>query len=618
MLSQHILIFLSAVVTAAGTTLVKIPFTNRQDSHLSPDVDGPWPTIPLSYSVSDSQNASLNAYITFSNASLLVRPQTCADDVTNNTFRCGEFIYPEFYLGGQNGSPLTINFNSDQWSVSGVIPSNNTGLDFSEFLFISGNITGQNFTSNIGGVNIETPAIVAENLTTVLSNTSRPIPLLNSMISLPAFAASLSESGMTASEFFSFHTGSVNPVVNGTLIAGGYDNNRILGDLMNWNTTYNDLGVANRFLVISHIKIPGVESGFLPLETFKEVNGSFPQGPHEREPLISLDDYSYYDEQVIIEPGSPYLHLSRHVCQPLADSLELTYDETRNLYLWSYPANHPIFRSPVYLELTLAWDTGGNLQKWDSYPAISVKIPMTLLQHTFNATTRAMNGSLIPPARYFPCSPTDFEANHHLPPRLGRPFLQAAFIASIFNYTDGEDTTAQNWIAQAPGPTTIEKNVEDLVEVESGFISSRVNVALGPNAWTEIDSDGVTTLDQLNAVPKGGDGAKEMGIKVGVPISGTILAGVLLFFSAKGIMKSRATRKQIEREIAEEDATAREIERVMSSEKELQPMSRGSADEQRSMRRESTTSSLSEDHIRAPSFEEVSLLETGEDPSHVG
>ncbi|KAI1095991.1 hypothetical protein F5B19DRAFT_214268 [Rostrohypoxylon terebratum] len=614
MASQYTLFSLLAVTAVATATAVKLAFTNQEDSHLSPDVDGPWPTIPLQYVDVNSNNGTLNTYLTFSNLSLLVRPQKCADYISNGTFLCNEFVYPDFYLGNEITNPTMINF--DTGSILSVLGNNSitstshTGMDFSMFLALSGNFSGEALKADVGGAIVETPALVAENLTTLLSNSSRPIPLLNSMLSIPQYSAAISRSGAAVSQFSSFHTGSTDPLVNGTFIVGGYDNNRILGNLMNWSVGYDQFGDVEGFLTITQVNI-GVESGFLPLDTLRLVNNSFPQGPYKQNVGYMHTGYeNVQNTEVLIEPGSPYLHLSTESCDSLADILELTYDATRNLYLWSYPPDHPIFRSPVYLELIIS-----SVENPDTYsPELLVKIPFALLQHTFHATTRAMNGTLLPPARYFPCSRREFDS-YYLPSRLGRAFLQAAFVASSFQYPDSDYTTATYWLAQAPGPAAIDKDGEHIIEVESGYISNRTNVAVDANAWTKswsgvlpiwtVNADGKTTLDQLNAAPEAENKAKELGIKVGIPVAGTVFAGVLLFFSIRGVRNSRNTRRCIERKIAEEDATAREIERLMVSEKELQPMLWRSGGERPSV---GTGSSFSGEHMRRVSGSEEASL----------
>ncbi|KAI0006775.1 hypothetical protein F4779DRAFT_594965 [Xylariaceae sp. FL0662B] len=590
------LVFAASAATAAAG-LIRVPFNNQLGAHLSPDIDGPWPTLRFGYEGSQG-NLTLNAYLTFSNASLLVRPQTCGDEVADGILRCGEFAFPEFYLNAsttkQVGLPALTDFVP--WNTSDLIPwgsislTGRPGLDFCRFMSLDGNISGIDFISDLAGLPIETPAVVGEQLATMASNDTRPVPLLNSMMSLPKIAASLSETGRVSSPFSSFHMGSVEPPVNGSLVVGGYDNNKIMGNLLNWTETYNSYGKPGNEdftldFTLTHIYI-GVESGFLPLENLKLNNQSFPQGPYKQEPSLLSESRNSTVGEVIIEPGTPYLHLSRQVCDPLAELLDLEHDVTRNLYLWSYPPDHPVFRSPVYLELVLTSGRYSDVYNKDEtmYPKVSIKIPMASLQHTFHATTRAKNGSLLPPARYFPCSQQESEWDNGTMsyPRLGRAFLQSAFIASHFEYDDTADTVANYWLAQAPGPAGIEGNTaENLTEVSSGTMPNRTGVKLEANAWTKswssvlpvwtLDHDGVTTLDQLNANPEATQ-QTNLGVKVAVPIVGTAVALLVLFFSVRGIHRSRVNNARIKQDIAEEDATARKIERL------AEPMSRASTD----------------------------------------
>ncbi|KAI1363999.1 hypothetical protein F5Y08DRAFT_308039 [Xylaria arbuscula] len=429
-------------------------------------------------------------------------------------------------------------------------------------------------------------------------------------------AASLLGTGKISSQFSSFHMGSVEPLVNGSLVIGGYDNNTIMGDLLNWTEVYNSYGNPNELgsLTLTHIYI-GVESGFLPLETLKLNNHSFPQGPYKQEPGSLRENINITaTDSIIIEPGTPYIHLSRRACDSLAKILDLEYDITRNLYLWTYPPDHPIFQSPIYLELLITPTSIRDVYYSEvEYPEVSIKIPMASLQHTFHATTRAINGSLLPPARYFPCSPRDHEWNGGIAtwPRLGRAFLQSAFIASSFKYNDTADTMADYWLAQAPGPGGLrEGSVENLIEVASGAIPNRTGVKMEADAWTRswssvlpiwtLDLDGVTTLEQLNAVPETPH-QSNLGIKVAVPIVGILVVLLALYFGVKSIYRSRVDNARIKREIEDEDAAAREVERLglLEGEKTKLLLSRVSSEDRSTNRHSVSVSSMSDDEPRA-------------------
>ncbi|KAI1338533.1 hypothetical protein F5Y15DRAFT_386139 [Xylariaceae sp. FL0016] len=613
---------------AEALQIVNIPFSNQLSLDLSPDIDGPWPTIPLQYDGSE-ESQSLHTYLTFANASLLVRPQSCGDVVSNGTLLCDDFAFPEFYRGSAPGKeePLEMG-NWTPWD--NISLTGEGGRDFSEFMPLGGSASGLEFSSNIAGISVKSPAVVAGNITTVISNVSDSVPVLNSMLSLPRIAAGISESGKASSAFSSLRMGSVDPLVNGSLMIGGYDDNMVLGDVMGFTQRYERYyGLTGDGLALTHVKL-GVEHGFLPLEQLKLTNLSFPQGPYAREPSVLVSGYNASDNYILIEPGSPYMHLSKTICDPLAEILDLKYDTTRNIYLWSYPSDHPIFRSPAYLELTLTNNEGYTLavtEHTEDYMKVLIKIPIALLQPTFHATTRATNGSLAAPARYFPCSPSDLDypSGYTNWPRLGRAFLQSAFLASSFTYDESNNTIANYWLAQAPGPTSPNDDEQKLIEVPSGSIPNRTNVELEANAWTKswggalpiwtLDRDGVTTLDQLNAMVPGGK-EDHKALKVAVPVVGAIVIGLGLFFGVKGILTSRAKRKRVRREIAEEDATAREIERLLESdtEKELQPVSQASHDDEEPPgRQNSVISSLSGTEPRTSNCEVVSLLGADED-----
>lgn len=90
---------------------------------------------------------------------------------------------------------------------------------------------------------------------TIASNTSRSLPMLHSLFSLPQTAAQAAQDGTTTSEFFSMHYGSLAPGVQGSLVLGGYDDNRIQGDLMNISTDEYEPGLYLPLLSIAGLYI---------------------------------------------------------------------------------------------------------------------------------------------------------------------------------------------------------------------------------------------------------------------------------------------------------------------------------------------------------------------------
>ena len=580
-----------ALAVAWSCTALEALEINLNNSATRPDdVDGPWPAVEILYN--DGQNA-LQLYPTFLNASVLIRPQRCGDDLTNNTYRCSEITYPAFYETNHT-TPTETFYNraandARPWNNTTDFFWNSANHDVSDVIVLDGGkYSLEDVNISVQAVDVRMPSYVITNPVVPLSNISHETPLLTGLLSLPILAANLTVTDRIPSEFFSLHAGSVEPLVPGSLIIGGYDNNRILGNLVDGGQSQNgwwQTGSASR-VAITNINI-GVEEGFLPLDSLKMKDNSYPQGPYKQDPGQRYSGYASASDNIMLDPGAPYFHLGSRFCQPLAEMLSLQYDATRNLYLWTNSPDDPIFRSPTFLEFELI---GLSLEEGFVYhdsdnestkPTVSIKIPLAQLQHTFHSSTIAANGTILPPARYFPCSNSEMDAYPYRDPfRLGRPFFQAAFVAANMHYGDKPETLAEFWLAQAPGPDYIAQRGKDIRTVDSnGTIPNRTNEPLEPNAWTRswssvlpiwtIDTDG-RTLAEVTAVHPDDETSrsKRLGLEVGVPIAGVIVLTVAFYYIVMGCKRSRAKWRAIRKQIAEEDATALEIERLLRSDPE--------------------------------------------------
>ncbi|EJT72353.1 hypothetical protein GGTG_09219 [Gaeumannomyces tritici R3-111a-1] len=127
------------------------------------------------------------------------------------------------------------------------------------------------------------------------------------------------------------------------------------------------------------------------------------------------------------------LHLSRQsTCEAVAKLLPVRFAPNLGLYLWQTdgPAYKRIAFSPAYLSFSFRANNTGS-------QTLVIKVPFRLLSLTL---TQPIVGS---PTQYFPCS-----GPRVLGPRLGRAFLQAAFVAVNL----GENYRGSWILAQAPGP----------------------------------------------------------------------------------------------------------------------------------------------------------------------
>lgn len=565
-----LLLFLSGL-GAAASEVVNIPL-NNQDSINASGVNGPWPTIPILYAT----DKSLDCHLTFWNQSIFSARQPCVDTLPSNrsegAFLCSDdLVYPPaFDLSAVNESAITF-MNLSSASIFYAITEDSLlvhALDAHGY--------GYQATSDIslGSQEFELEHLVSINFTSTTTSSARRLPLMDSFISAQQIAASLVDKGDAASPFLSLHLGSQDPNVPGSLQIGGFDNSRIVGDMM------RILADNSLQITITDINI-GVEEGFLPLQSLKFANGSFPQGPYKVDPRFRLHKLPSYVQPIVLEPGLPYLYFPKDICDPLAEILDATYDQERNLYFWNKPDDDPIFKSPTFLEIELTGydSTEGYISPTELIPTVSVKIPLALLQHKFSATVQAENGTMLRPARYLPCSPQDESVlREEWQNTLGRAFFQAAFIGTEFP-SDTPYQLPTYWIAQAPGPTNLAP--PNISVIDSGYISNRSNVTVEPRFWTNswsavlplwtMDADGKTTLEQRNNQPSDNHfeltRGQVVGIAVGATVASVVAVSITCCFGLRVLKKSRHRRSIIRKQIEEEDRIARELE-MESIEKE--------------------------------------------------
>jgi hypothetical protein len=314
--------------------------------------------------------------------------------------------------------------------------------------------------------------------------------------------------GVTPSNSFGMHIGSVGMGISPSIYLGGYDQSRVLG-----NVTVQPRGVDSFPIDLLDI---GIETAI----------GSSPFPFASRSGLLAQGNSSIGKSmQVIVEPTSPFLYLPKSTCDAITQLLPVNYDSSLGLYLWdtTSPIYDTILYSPAYLSFTFRLNASLT-------ESMSIKVPFVLLNLTLTAPL------VDTPTAYFPCTPYDYGKSTNLP-TLGRAFLQAAFIGA--NWGLNTSGNGSWFLAQAPGPNTSSEAVVMSIGLNDNYIIP------SENDWEDSWSNNWDPIsDSSGPVPV-------VGIVVGVVLGLlTVLALVVLCAPAStwcGWRKRRVARKKAEK-----------------------------------------------------------------------
>ncbi|KAK3695791.1 aspartic peptidase domain-containing protein [Podospora appendiculata] len=310
----------------------------------------------------------------------------------------------------------------------------------------------------------------------------------------------LKAQGLITSSSFGLHIGSAAFGQRGSLILGGYEENRIIGPVA---TFKNVLGVPVVFLVDVNID---VEIGRWPFNA-SEI-GSIWEGTTDEYGQAAVKAYSGKNGSVIIDPNGavPGIYLPGPTCANAAKHLPVRYDSALGYYLWNTddPTYASIVRSGAYMGFILSDSDAKN---------VTIKVPFTLLNLTLDSPI------VDTPTSYFPCHDVTSQQNGYW--ELGRAFLQAAFLG--VNYD-----TNTTFIAQAPGPNMNQSVVHTLKPSDTSVVSGPVDsfAESWRPYWTALDAaSSATSTDTKKPLGAAAIG----GIVIGV-IAGLALALLGWFF----------------------------------------------------------------------------------------
>lgn len=322
----------------------------------------------------------------------------------------------------------------------------------------------------------------------------------------------------TPSNLWTLHIGSYRPRLAASLILGGYDSRRVVG-----NVTQASISTRTGGMLID-LRDIGIDV----------AEGASPFSFQSKSGMLKHDGGNHDTISVQIDPTLPYMYLPEQTCKALAAVLPVTYIEALDLYAWNTesPDYEKIVKSPAHLKFTFVSSVDNDF---------SIKVPFALL-----------NLTLTPPLvdteqAYFPCKsyamPDDVAPESADVYFLGRAFLQAAFVGVNWSKNRGIW-----WLAQAPGPGAITEYIEGL-DNSTEELPPGTDGAKWFDGWKSVleplssgeketdQSNGHGQDDQGSGLPQGTK--LGLGIGLGVGLSMAVLAAALFWFRRRRTQASK-------------------------------------------------------------------------------
>ncbi|KAJ5438742.1 uncharacterized protein N7458_009740 [Penicillium daleae] len=337
----------------------------------------------------------------------------------------------------------------------------------------------------------------------------------------------LYEHGVTPSYSYGMHIGSPMFKIPGSLYLGGYDKNRVIGD----------------------ITTQPIDSGELPIELLDigigVVNGGSVWGAPNITGLMAKSNSSLSSGMnVAIDATNPYIYLPRSTCDAIAANLPVSYRSDLGLYTWDTNNENytKIITSPSYLAF--------NFVKNDiNTKNITIKVPFALLNLTLSAPLVNQD------TPYFPLMPTDSN------PVLGRAFLQAAFY--------GVHWSQKYWfLSQAPGPD--DNFIKNVVNIDP----TTTTITGTENSWEEtwasywtalpsnvvINNSNSSSPSPNSSVSTSLSTGAKAGIGIGCAFAAIAIIGMIAWFWRRRQQKARPTNTLAPQEYARPPLIERELQ----------------------------------------------------------
>ncbi|KAI4144147.1 MAG: hypothetical protein LQ340_006763 [Diploschistes diacapsis] len=318
----------------------------------------------------------------------------------------------------------------------------------------------------------------------------------------------LADQGSIPSSSWGLHIGSASLNQVGSLVLGGYDQSRVVGEVGSIDTS----GVGGEPIAGLVDASIGVEAGGSPFNT-TTIPSLFQAGGN-----LTM--------KVMLNPLVPYMFLPFAMCEAIAQWLPVTYSPDTTLYHWNTDdyRYESIVKSPSYLSFTFQNGDTGNM---------TIKVPFALLNLTLESPLVAT------PTQYFPCKGWNSPDGTYF---LGRAFLQAAYLGINWNQN-------KFFLAQAAGPGAQQPDVQ-IIKPTDNSLQSNPDAAFlqtWQSKWTVLPANASSSSRNSTAVPVSSSTSSglSMGAQIGIGV-GAGVAGLALIAGLIACLCIRSRRRKAE------------------------------------------------------------------------
>ncbi|KAG4434672.1 hypothetical protein IFR05_009847 [Cadophora sp. M221] len=483
--------------------------------------DGPWQAVEIKVG-SNMQIISLYPGGIF--ASHFLSPKVCSNSTLGNVCYAqtaglydhtlsssesfDEITYPTSadFVGGTlqiDGSPGDL--GTDTWNIgNSMVPL--PGMDMAIHDSIWGTLPdGTIYPISVGSLALGAPGTINQTFTR-----SSGSPPYNATLLPGWLSTEPPPNKILSSNSYGLHIGSASQNVPPSLIFGGFDQNRVLGEV---STQQGSADTANSIDLVDIGLI--VVQGGSPW-TFNSLGGLLTSGNSSIGNALP----------VAINSLAPYLHLPKSTCDAIAAKLPVIYQAKYGLYFWDTgdPKYEEIVSSPSCLTFTF--------RQSQTEKNLTISVPFKLLNLTLTAPLTTT------PTAYFPC-----KAETKTYYQLGRSFLQAAFVGGNWMADNGSATWV-NVVVVGDADRTISGSTADWASTWKGTWKPLAS-ASGPDATTTSTGNDTASnpssdpsISSKPATPPDTSSSLSTGAKAGIGIGAAagsigVLAALLLLWWKK-------------------------------------------------------------------------------------